>query len=985
MAQRDIQLKIDATVDSADAAKSLGQLRRTLLEIEQLQQEVGDQSSENFKKLQQAAEQTTARMAAVRDSVGDIQDRVRTLEGTQVERLTGSFGLLKEGIMNLDFDKISIGLEGVEGVGKEKLLSLKNTLTDFGQGIKDNFAKLGQKDTYAGINDGLKGVGENLKGMGGKAMEAFSTFTKAPIASIGGGLKGLAGGFGTLTKSIITNTIALLSNPLFLAAVVIGAIVVAIVALIAKFGLLTKAIEIMGKAFEFITGLFEAFTDLLGLTTNAQNKFAADTKAAEEKRRQQIQKTLSTQEEVYGRVKGMTEEEIAGIYGKEEAEKIVAQNIFDIRMKSEQDTRKSISKEIAALDEITKAGGKLTDEQAEDRKKLADDYEKSVEREKQAERDKAQTIQQLNADVANQLERWRVKNIKDADERRKRELQMEKETQLRTIETQLVIARGLGQTEAITQLEETKKEINEFYRNEEVKINDAKNQRVAQANKTAADKEKQRIQDSLKELVYTEDQKINKQTEGSQERFQAEVSKYEVMKKFYEDNRKTFGKETDKLIAELDEKIAKTKADAQTAAQELTNRELTAAAERNVLKAEQDEIEVNLEQAKLTKLDEARIASIQLQRDIELQNTKLTADERKLIEERAAKEISDIKLNRLKTDEANQKDALQKEKEIRNGLIEDVKSREEEASQNKISRLQRELEEEETTKERKLEILMEIQDEELKALEAKRQKELADIEEIRLKRLENAGTDAALIAEINANATAERSQADANYEEGRVQLNEDTNEKIKEVEAETTSLLSKEQETRARKGIEQGREVLAASTNLANAIFSIQDTFGKKGTEAEKKRAKQQFEIRKALSIGGAVISTIEGVVNALTAKSAIPEPFAQILRVINAASIGAAGIANIAKIASQKFEAPSTSVSPTTPSDSGTGGAPGMGGAPAAAEIPQFTPAQFFNVGQGSGVQGGSQQPIQVVVTETDITQTQTRVRVIEDRATIG
>lgn len=985
MAQRDIQLKIDATVDSADAAKSLGQLRRTLLEIEQLQSQIGDESSENFQRLQQAAQQTTARMAAVRDSVGDIQDRVRTLEGTQVERLTGSFGLLKEGIMNIDFDKIKIGLGGLGDVGSEKLSSIKDSLTNFGQGIKDNFSALGKKETYQGLNDNLKGVGDSLKGVSSRAMETFSTFTKAPLSSISAGLTGLAGGFKTLSKEILKNTIQLLMNPLFIAAVVIGAIVVAIVALIAKFGLLTKAIEIMGKAFEFVTGLFEAFTDLLGLTTNAQNKFAADTKAAEEKRRQEIQKTLSTQEEIYGRVKGMTEEEIAGIYGKEEAEKIVAQNIFDIRMKSEQDTRKSITKEIAALDEITKAGGKLTDEQAEDRKKLAEEYEKSVEREKQAERDKAQTIQQLNADVANQLERWRVKNIKDADERRKRELQMEKETQLRTIETQLVIARGLGQTEAITQLEETKKEINEFYRNEEVKINTAKNERIAQANKTAADKEKQRIQDSLKELVYIEDQKIKKIEEGSQERFQAEVSKYEVMKKFYEDNRKTFGKETDKLIAELDEKIAKTKADAQAAAQELTNRELTAAAERNVLKAEQDEIQVNLEQVKLTKLDEARIASIQLQRDIELQNTKLTADERKLIEERAAKEISDIKLNRLKTDEANQKDALQKEKEIRNGLIEDAKNREEEASQNKISRLQRELEEEETTKERKLEILREIQDEELKALEAKRQKELADIEEVRLKRLENAGTDAALIAEINANATAERSQADANYEEGRVQLNTDTNEKIKEVEAETTGFLSKQQEERARKGLEQGKEVLNATTNLANAVFSIQDTFGKKGTEAEKKRAKQQFEIRKALSIGGAVISTIEGVVNALTAKSAIPEPFAQILRVINAASIGAAGIANIAKIASQKFEAPSTSVSPTTPSDSGTGGAPGMGGAPAAAEIPQFTPAQFFNVGQGPGVQGGSQKPIQVVVTETDITQTQTRVRVIEDRATIG
>jgi len=45
MAQRDIQLRIDTTVDAAESAKSLGQLRRSLIEIQQLQSQIVDQSS----------------------------------------------------------------------------------------------------------------------------------------------------------------------------------------------------------------------------------------------------------------------------------------------------------------------------------------------------------------------------------------------------------------------------------------------------------------------------------------------------------------------------------------------------------------------------------------------------------------------------------------------------------------------------------------------------------------------------------------------------------------------------------------------------------------------------------------------------------------------------------------------------------------------------------------------------------------------------
>lgn len=989
MAQRDIQLKIDATVDSADAAKSLGQLRRTLLEIEQLQSQIGDQSSENFQKLQQAAQQTTARMAAVRDSVGDIQDRVRTLEGTQVERLTGSFGLLQEGIMNVDFDKLKIGLQGLGDIGSEKLQSIKQGLTDFGQGIKDNFSSLGNKETYQGLNDGLKGVGDNLKGVGGRASEMFSNFTKAPIASISGGLKGLATGFGGLTKSIITNTIALLSNPLFLAAVVIGAIVVAIVALIAKFGLLTKAIEIMGKAFEFVTALFEAFTDMLGLTTNAQNKFAEDTKVAEEKRRREIEKTLAKQEEIYSRTKGMTQDEIAAIYGKEEAERIVSSNIYDQRIKSEQQTRESINREIKALDGIVKAGGKLTDDQKKRREELSESYVSSVEKEKQAELDKKQTILQLTSDTQNQLERWRIKNIQDQDERRRKEIQMEKEDQLRKIETQLVIARGLGLTDVITQLEETKKEINTYYKNEEVKINDQKNQRIATANKAAADKEKQRLQENLKDLEHAEDQKIKKTEEGTQERFNAEISKFEVLKKFYEDNANVFGKEGQRMVTQLQDQIDATKQKAADANQDILNRQMTTQTELAVLREEGalSEVEIeNLKNVELTKLDEARIAAIEIARNIELKNTKLTEDERKVIVQRAENEILNIKKSRMSQTEAAEKNLTQILEDIENDRKERENTRKEEARQKQVEEIQKQLEDENLTYEKRVELLQKLSQLRIQAINDEKQKELDAIEETRQARIKAAEGNAEVIKQINEEADAARSDADSRYGEEVVQTTTETNEQVQAIEKNTTDILSAEQERRARKFVDQAKEILMVSTNLANAVFGIQELFGKKGADAEKKRAKQQFEVRKALSIGGAVVSTIEGVINAITAKSAIPEPFGQILKYINAAAIGAAGLANIAKIAQTKFEAPATQTPDTGPDGSGGGGAgaPSMAG-PSPTQIPQFTPAQFFNVGQQQGGGPNGQQPIQVVVTETDITQTQTRVRVIEDRATIG
>ena len=82
--KEEIQIKIDAAVESAGAAKSLGQLKKSLMEIQTLQAELGESSGAEFDKLSAASSKASAKLAETRDVIGDIADRNRTLEGTPV-------------------------------------------------------------------------------------------------------------------------------------------------------------------------------------------------------------------------------------------------------------------------------------------------------------------------------------------------------------------------------------------------------------------------------------------------------------------------------------------------------------------------------------------------------------------------------------------------------------------------------------------------------------------------------------------------------------------------------------------------------------------------------------------------------------------------------------------------------------------------------------------------------------------------------------
>jgi len=113
---------------------------------------------------------------------------------------------------------------------------------------------------------------------------------------------------------------------------------------------------------------------------------------------------------------------------------------------------------------------------------------------------------------------------------------------------------------------------------------------------------------------------------------------------------------------------------------------------------------------------------------------------------------------------------------------------------------------------------------------------------------------------------------------------------------------------------------LAATQQLTDLFFDYKKKGLQKGSKEEIKAAENQFKVNKALQIANAVVSGIQGVMAAYSSGSAIPiigavaGPAFAILAGISAA-------ANIAKIASAKFN-PGTTSAPSSIGDTG-GAAP--------------------------------------------------------------
>ena len=464
MAKEEIQVKIEAAVNSAEAAKSLGQLKKSLLEIQTLQQELGETSGPQFDKLSQASSAASAKLAETRDRIEDIADKTRTLQGTPVERLTGSFGLLKDSIMNLDFDKAKIGAEG-----------LINSFTP----VVDGKLMTG----FAGIKGALGGVMEGVKSLG-------STFL-----SVGK---------------------ALLTNPIFLLAAAITLIVIGIIKLLDMLGLLKPILDAIKAVVGAVVDAFHALTDALGLTSYAQEEAAASAKVNGEKIRAEADATATTQKNNLKLLEGLTKEEIALLEQKLGYYVSTKTSQFDIEDERLRKIQATNDFEIEKLQELMYENEEFTEEeqkQYDERIKSHSDTSAAI---IANEENKQKTIINLNKQSGDILRSWQIKNIADANERSKAELKRTKEEELRKIELLIIQAEGLGQN--TEKLEKAKIEIEKYYKSESGKIDkQAQEQRVVKAKETS-DRKAKILDEEFKKLQLHNKALIAETKENSIER-----------------------------------------------------------------------------------------------------------------------------------------------------------------------------------------------------------------------------------------------------------------------------------------------------------------------------------------------------------------------------------------------------------------------------------------------------------------------------------
>lgn len=870
MAKEEIQIKIDAAVESAEAAKSLGQLRKSLIEIQTLQAEIGDTSGAQFDKLSQASINASAKLAETRDRIGDIQDKTRTLEGTAVERLTGSFGLLKESIMNLDFDKAKIGAEG-----------LLNTFTP--------------------VVDGKLVTG---------------------LAGVKGAFGMLADGVKTLGSTFMTVGKALLTNPIFLLAAAIIAIVAVVVLIMDKLGILKKIMDALGYAIGLVVKAFEALTDWLGLTTNAQEDNAEAAKKNGEIQRAQIDATAAAQKNLLKLTEGMTEEEIALFKKKAGIKDDLNKNSFDIEKQRLVQTQATLENEINALNELEAAGGELTDEQKKDLDQRKKDYEANAAAIKQVEYEKQKAIIDFNKKTTETLEAWKVKNIKDENERAKAQLKLSEADEIRKIDVEIANGKRLNQD--VSKLEASKIEIKKYFATQSSLIDEAVHKKAVDASKAASDKQSQLLQKQLKEKEDYWKVEIEKTEKGTQARIDKEVQAEDAIFKFKQNNAKKLGLSA-KQIELLDIQLKQTQLERQEA---FNNKE-----------AELDD------KAKIAK---DNVAILKAQTDEELYLAK-----RKLIEDQAAIDIKAAK------DSADEQERIAAEAYINIKALDDeynTKKLESDAIYTNllVSKTQFEIDQ----YGRKVQGVL--------LLDQHQRDQL-----IKLDMEEQVALDAAMALELSNTELTEAQKAEIKerYRQLNIQQQEAADMRLKDAKIKA-----------AQDDLEIAQKGLTAIQGLTDAFFAFKKRGLEKGSKEELKAAKQQFNTNKALQLGVATVTGIQSVLSAFANGMKNPVPLlGPATAAVYAGIAGITAAANIAKIAATKFEGGGPSPTGDTPNPS----APGAGGNGDAAAVSNFQPNQFFGLGQQTamGMPGGPK-PVKVYVTETDIRDVSDRVSVIEQRA---
>lgn len=162
---------------------------------------------------------------------------------------------------------------------------------------------------------------------------------------------------------------------------------------------------------------------------------------------------------------------------------------------------------------------------------------------------------------------------------------------------------------------------------------------------------------------------------------------------------------------------------------------------------------------------------------------------------------------------------------------------------------------------------------------------------------------------------------------------------------------------------QQDLDDMSAKLDNASAFLGSLQTLNNLASGKSEAQQKKAFERTKKIQAAEAMIAAAKGIVNILGQTSVIPEPFATVYKGVQIAILAITLAAQLKKIKSAKFGGGGSTIQ--TPSLGGGGGT----------SAPTLSPISNTNtlIGQDN----------KVYVTETDISNTQNKVAVIEERAT--
>ena len=125
----ELDLRIKTVVEAGESAKSLGELKASLRELQNLSIQYGEKSPEAMAKV-------TAAAGKIKDKIGDLRAETSALSGEGFENVANSANYLKSSLTNLSFSDATQGVKLLTtSINNLKFNDLSKSVGDFGKSL----------------------------------------------------------------------------------------------------------------------------------------------------------------------------------------------------------------------------------------------------------------------------------------------------------------------------------------------------------------------------------------------------------------------------------------------------------------------------------------------------------------------------------------------------------------------------------------------------------------------------------------------------------------------------------------------------------------------------------------------------------------------------------------------------------------------------------------------------------------------------------